>query len=336
MILIDSLYINNGGGKILLDYLVKEIEKKNINVFYVFDERVKNDYKQIPLERKVYLKATICNRKKFYKKNKGKFIKVLCFANLPSLINLDCVSYTYFHQPMYLNIPKEFNYIERLKFRIKQQFLYFYKKNTSYWLVQNSLIQQNLCKKYNIHKDKVLITPFYPNEDLIKDSEIRENNVFIYVSNATAHKNHLRLFEAFKLFYNKYKTGKLIVTVSDQFPLVLDHINGLIYDGYPIENIGFVDREELITNYHKSEYLIFPSLEESFGLGIVEAIECGCKVIGADLPYMFQVCEPSLSFNPFDIDDIENAFVKAFKKEEVQTRQKLFNEINSLISLLIQ
>ena len=41
MILIDALHINNSGGKILLDYLIKSIEKSNIEVFYLLDDIVK-------------------------------------------------------------------------------------------------------------------------------------------------------------------------------------------------------------------------------------------------------------------------------------------------------
>lgn len=36
MILFDSLYINNSGGKVLLDYLVEELENSGLNVFCKF------------------------------------------------------------------------------------------------------------------------------------------------------------------------------------------------------------------------------------------------------------------------------------------------------------
>jgi hypothetical protein len=40
MILIDALYINNSGGKVLLDYLIEELEKTDKEVFYLLDERI--------------------------------------------------------------------------------------------------------------------------------------------------------------------------------------------------------------------------------------------------------------------------------------------------------
>lgn len=334
MLLIDSLYINNGGGKILLDYLVENTENENINCFYIFDKRCENDYLNINSDRKVYMDGNILKRHQFYIKNRDKFSIVLCFGNLAPTIKLDIPVYTYFHQPMYLNIPKEFTLKQRLKFELKTFIFSKLLKNTSKLLVQHDLMKQKSIKKFSLKPDDVLTLPFYPDEDLIKDSNIRETNTFIYVSNATPHKNHVRLLEAFIKFYDEYKQGKLIVTVSETFNEIYYYIKELIKEGYPIENIGFVGREELIKNYHKSEYLIFPSLEESFGLGIVEAIECGCKVIGANLPYMHQVCEPSIVFNPLDIKSIEKAFEKAIIKEEKVTTQKIFNQIDQLISLL--
>jgi hypothetical protein len=45
MILIDTLYINKGGGKILLEYLIDYVvEKKTSNdFFFLFDDRFKSD-----------------------------------------------------------------------------------------------------------------------------------------------------------------------------------------------------------------------------------------------------------------------------------------------------
>ena len=36
MILIDALYVNVSGGKILLDLLIEELEKKDLEIFYLW------------------------------------------------------------------------------------------------------------------------------------------------------------------------------------------------------------------------------------------------------------------------------------------------------------
>jgi glycosyltransferase involved in cell wall biosynthesis len=104
--------------------------------------------------------------------------------------------------------------------------------------------------------------------------------------------------------------------------------------GYPITNIGFVGRTELQKAYLSSEFLIFPSLAESFGLGLIEAIECGCKVIGADLPYTYEVCEPSIIFNPTDDESFFEAFESSMKEDIKISIPKIGNNINELINIL--
>jgi len=333
MILLDSLYINNSGGKILLDYLVEMLEDNNVSVYYLFDDRCKSDYYNIPVERKIFLKATLVNRYKFYKKNKDKFDKVFCFGNLGPPISLNMPVYTYFHQSMYLNIPKELNYYQRFVLKIKSEIFEYLLNNTDFLIVQSNLMKERVNKKFKLSKDRILTIPFYQ-ENNLKSGVTRIKDSFIYVSGGGAHKNHKRLIEAFCAFYDKTKKGKLIITIGDNFSELLDVIILLQQKGYPIINIGFVTREDLIQYYYASEYLIFPSLEESFGLGIAEAIDGGCKVIGANLPYIYEVCRPSIIFNPTDIKDIERAFYNAIEKKEQKTEKKIYNQIDELLNIL--
>ena len=58
-------------------------------------------------------------------------------------------------------------------------------------------------------------------------------------------------------------------------------------------------------------------------------------MIGADLPYLNAVCEPSLVFDPLSVESMENAFVDAVTLELPSSRQKSFNKINEIIDLLL-
>ncbi|MGK4567210.1 hypothetical protein [Flavobacterium sp. 3HN19-14] len=82
MILIDALYINNSGGKVLLDYLMEAVEASAIETTYLLDERVRDNHPAISKNKIIYLKAGITARYKFYKKHKNDFSTILCFGNL--------------------------------------------------------------------------------------------------------------------------------------------------------------------------------------------------------------------------------------------------------------
>jgi len=334
MLLIDAIYINNGGGKILLDYLISSLEASELDVFYLLDERVRYKCPRINKGKVFFLKANFLKRQKFYLENKSRFTRVLCFGNLPPNISLNAEVYTYFHQLIYLNIPKEFFLKDQIKFRLKILILKLIAKNTNYWLVQSDLIKERLHKKFLFKPGNIKVLPFYPQFGSLDEEVLRQRHSYIYVSNANPHKNHTRLMEVFCDFYDKHKKGILILTVGNDFLETLALIVQKQKKGYPIKNIGFVGRRELQKEYLASEYLIFPSLAESFGLGLIEAVECGCKVIGADLPYTYEVCEPSIVFNPIDDESFLEAFESSLNDNVKMSVPKIRNNINELINIL--
>ena len=158
---------------------------------------------------------------------------------------------------------------------------------------------------------------------------------FLYVSNSSPHKNHYKLIESFCLAYDEVYKGKLTVTVPDTDVNLCEFIQKKIDLGYPIKNVGFIDREKLTELYLSHEYLIFPSLAESFGLGLAEAIDGGCKIIASDLSYTYEVCEPSLVFDPISIDSIQSSIVTAIKNELPCAKKLIENDLSKIMQLLV-
>jgi glycosyltransferase involved in cell wall biosynthesis len=333
MILLDAIYINNGGGRVLLNYLVETIEKSDLDVFYLLDNRIdENDFSLIK-DKSKYLKASIICRQIFYITNKNRFSKVFCFGNIPPLIKLSVPVYTYFHQKLFLKIPRELPFKEKVLFSMKK---FYFKKTinkSDFWIVQSQLMKRELVSQYEMLTDEnVLIIPFYPIIASQNEYERIKGN-FLYVSGGAPHKNHLNLIHAFVNFYDKYNSGKLILTVSSEFNNLHSLLKELSIKGYPIENKGFLTSNELVKLYQQSEYFIYPSLSESFGLGLVEALENGCKIIGANLEYTFEICNPSIIFDPLDVKSIENAFENAIKNNIKMSEQLVFNEVDKLINI---
>ena len=56
MILLDSVYINDGGGLILLKYLIAEIEKRNLDVYYLCDSRTIANFSNIEKSKIKFIK----------------------------------------------------------------------------------------------------------------------------------------------------------------------------------------------------------------------------------------------------------------------------------------
>ena len=73
--------------------------------------------------------------------------------------------------------------------------------------------------------------------------------------------------------------------------------------------------------YLRHQKLIYPSLQESFGLPLVEASSIALPIIASDLDYVFDVCELDYIFNPNCHKSIARAVMRFLNKGE--TIQKI-------------
>tara|TARA_B100001093_G_scaffold519921_1_gene611390 strand:+ start:56 stop:1060 length:1005 start_codon:yes stop_codon:yes gene_type:complete len=333
MTLIDSIYVNNGGAKILLEYLLQEIinRKLNENCFVLVDHRCNLPKKLLNNFEHTHLKGFGISRFSFYKKNKNKFSKVLCFGNVPPLIKChNQVVFTYFHQPNYVD-SLNFNF-KNIHFFFKRNYINFLLGNSDYFIVQTNNMMRKFQDRFKYERKKLSIVPFYPS---IETTNVKKVFSFFYPSLGYAHKNHHLLLSAFKKFYDKNKTGELILTIPKSDVDLFKKINDLNEKGYKIKNIGFVSRKEVFRYFNQSKYLIFPSLHESFGLGIIEGILTNCKLIAPDLDYVNSICEPSILINPKSESSLISAFEKALKDENIGSSiLKIDNKIDDLIKML--
>lgn len=79
MILLDAVFINNGGGKILLDYLINEIEKQDIELIFLLDERVKGNHAEIKTNKVIYIEGSFFQRHFFFQEKQKQLYKSYLF-----------------------------------------------------------------------------------------------------------------------------------------------------------------------------------------------------------------------------------------------------------------
>ena len=82
--------------------------------------------------------------------------------------------------------------------------------------------------------------------------------------------------------------------------------------------------------YLNSKFLIFPSLNESFGLPLIEATNMGCYTAASSLDYVDEIISPSIKFDPFSIKDISKAILEC-----VNNRSLKLSKHESLLSNVI-
>lgn len=331
MILIDSLYINGSGGLALLRYLIVTLQSKNIHFFLLADKRCNGvfDY----LTNCQYIEASLYKRYFYYKQHKENFESVLCFGNIPPPIKLNIPVYTYFHNInlLTLNEARGYGYILSWAKRWVYRLL---KENTDYWVVQTSNTEKELLIHLKEKKDKVLIMPFY-NIDIVKRGNTGQHgNDYVFVANYTGAKGHDELLDAWAILKSRGIRGKLHLTIGGEHTHYLQKLEELNYCNNTIVNHGFVPYEDVVALYQSSKAIIYPSHNESLGLGIVEAIEAGCDVIASDLPFVHSICKPSVVFDPFSPESIADAIWRYEQGGCPKSVLKIRDQIDDLIDLL--
>ena len=326
-ILVDSVYINSGGGEEIINHIIEYIvDKHDVNkYFFLFDERLEIKNKQIDF---LQINASEKNRRNFYLSNKNKFNSIVCMSNVPPPIKVDNASVSiYFHNDLLLNpIKSNVGVVTVLKNLLKKQYIKFKNKKNYLWIVQTKLMKNKLEKFLNIKNEKIKIFPIIDFQECI--SPIKKKNKFVYVSNFSNHKNHFKLFKAFKdTCKEKSYDLELNLTIDEKIYNKSFYFSCKKPKNLTIINHGIISPSQVREVYSSSEFLIFPSLNESFGMPLIEAIFYGCKVIAPNLNYVGQVIIPSLTFNPYLVSSISESIQYAvennIKKAEIIIENKI-------------
>jgi glycosyltransferase involved in cell wall biosynthesis len=334
MFLIDALYINNSGGLELLKYLVKRLEQISADVYYLFDVRCPNHFFEVSDSKKWILKASLLNRKQFYQKYGSKFDVVFCFANIPPPIRLNSKVYTYFHNINLVQIPSASNVKTHFLSLLKKKYIISKKNNTDFWIVQTNHMSNVLSDEIGVDFTDIIQYPFY-NIDFRfgKDNLLRDG--YVYIANYTYAKNHSFLLDAWGELFDKGHDLLLKLTLSDIPRGLKGQIKKCIDKGVRIKNYGTVPKDEIWNLYIESKATVYPSINESFGLGIVEALSLGCDIIGPDLPYIHSICIPSELFLLEDVESLVSAIIKYESGELSHSKLLVRDQINELIAVLI-
>ena len=102
-----------------------------------------------------------------------------------------------------------------------------------------------------------------------------------------------------------------------------------------IVNHGQLEFNKLEKIYQKTEFLIFPSLNESFGLPLIESINYNCKVLAPNLNYVNEVITPSIKFDPYSISSLSESITFDITKKNIK-RSKLIveNKIDTFVEYI--
>ena len=333
MILVDAIYINSFGGKTILELFVERILNSNIEHHFILDSRLKSKWiEKINTNDYTLINASHINRKDFYLKSLNRFSSILCLSNIPPPIHTSVKTSVFFHNSLLLNpLNHKISFKNRLINFFKFSYIKYYNKNDYNWIVQTPYISKLLLDSLKINSEQVSIYPILKEKSESCDTKKSINN-FVYVSSGVFHKNHERLLKAFIEAANK---AARVITLH--LTLNKEELAEKIYPkNLKVKFHGTLSRGSVNELYDSCDFAIYPSLVESFGLPLIEAANHGCKVIASNLPYVHQIIEPSLTFDPYSTESISNAILNAIDTDDlVKTKVLVENKLDNFIEFII-
>lgn len=142
-----------------------------------------------------------------------------------------------------------------------------------------------------------------------------------FLGNTDPKKNTKGVLKAFS-DYLKTDNQPLKLVMLDYEKNALEALLAEIGDKNLIKHIhltGYVVNTDLPAIYSLSKLFLYPSLRESFGIPMLEAMKCGTPVITSDTSSMPEVSgNAALIIDPYKPDEITHAMIRLMKDEELR------------------
>lgn len=172
------------------------------------------------------------------------------------------------------------------------------------------VIYNGVHKKFKIIEDEKKLL-YYKNKNKLPDRFI------LFLGNTAPKKNTTRVLKAYQLYFEES---------SNPIPLVIIDFNkkylpDFIRNNTNIIPLNFIPNDDLPILYNLASLFLYPSLRESFGMPILEAMACGTPVITSNTSSMPEIAgSAAILVNPYDPHEISK------KIEFILNNQNIYDD----------
>jgi glycosyltransferase involved in cell wall biosynthesis len=148
------------------------------------------------------------------------------------------------------------------------------------------------------------------------------SSFFLFLGNTDPKKNTDNVIKAY-IHYRQTLKGDLPLIIGDYPRALVEALMVKEGAGYLLEDVvsmGYLTQFELSNLYKKATAFLYPSLRESFGIPLLEAMACHCPVISSNTSSMPEVAEGAAILidptNPLEIGNAMADIERDFKLRE--------------------
>lgn len=308
--------VYQGGGRYLLLPLLQAL-KNSPDVIFVLDARMILP-EDCRLLGDVYrIKPTILSR--LWCELRLPFLVtsnmlLLCMGNLPPLFvrhgfQQVFVQNRYLVDDLSLAV---FPLSVRIRLTVERWWLRFRFRRIDRFIVQTPTMQRLMKKSFGVDAEALPFVSIEAGKELSCNKDGKRYD-YLYVASGEPHKNHKTLVKAWINLAEHGSFPSLCLTLdTKQFSSLCTWISTVIQKhSLNILLIGECSHDKIMHVYSQSSAMIYPSLFESFGLPLIEAVVAKLPVLASNESYVHDVIIPSAVFDATSSNAIADA-VRSF------------------------
>lgn len=331
-----DLKISATGARSYLESLLFEFKKPNNEFEFYFLDTKKEVYigNNILLKLKEQFDYFYWKQIQLPRKAKKSGCKILfCSDFLVPLYSSGIKTIPVFHDAFFWEYPQHYNKIWLNLFKLLGLSA---AKKAPYIITPTNYTKNQLLKYTNINVNQLVVVGEGP-KTISKIEEVtisREINKIIqyqyilHVGTFEKRKNLPFLVNAFKFVQqNGYPNLKLVLVGKNSSKITLDDstliketiINAQLQDSVILT--GYLNDHEVEKIYQHAILYVFPSVNEGFGIPVLEAFKYRIPVLIANNSCLQEIAEnAALSFNPYDQNDLINAILKILNDNSLREK----------------
>jgi hypothetical protein len=209
-------------------------------------------------------------------------------------------------------------------------------KRFDYFIAVSESVKRSLIRYLKVPEDRITVVYdgvdhafFRELKEEEKDNFRRERNIeYPYILHVSSHgpkKNVHTLINAFVELKKKGVKHKLVIAGGRGNKSEVHNLIEKLGIREEVIFLGRVSFVDLVLLYNCADLFVFPSLHETFGLPILEAMACGCPVISSNVFAIPEVAGEAalLLNNPKDASELCDKMYEVIVNQNLRTRLKM-------------
>jgi len=152
-----------------------------------------------------------------------------------------------------------------------------------------------------------------------------QGNYLFAAGSLQPHKNLPRLIRAFQAVQPEFPGLELLVAGRPQPRFASNPELTALLNSPGLRLTGYLSDEELANAYAGARAFCFPSLEEGFGLPLLEAMTLGCPVLTSNVSCLPEIAGPAVQVDPYSVEALAGG-LRQILSLSPGDRERLVNE----------